>query len=47
MGALGFAAVELVEDLLPGAHHGVAVIALANVIKNGSGAWRASGEEGE
>mmetsp|Transcript_27236 Transcript_27236/g.83947 ORF Transcript_27236/g.83947 Transcript_27236/m.83947 type:complete len:222 (-) Transcript_27236:36-701(-) len=47
LGALGFAAVELVEDLLPGAHHGVAVIALANVIKNGSGAWRASGEEGE
>ena len=32
-GALGFAAVELAEDLTPGAHHGVAAIALGHVVK--------------
>ena len=30
--ALGFAVVELVEDFLPGAHHGVAVLAAANCV---------------
>ena len=30
--ALGFAVVELVEDFLPGAHHGVAVLAFANCV---------------
>ncbi len=30
--ALGFAVVELVEDFLPGAHHGVVVLAAANCV---------------
>ena len=32
-GALAFASFELVEDFVPGAHHGIAALALAHILK--------------
>ena len=41
-GALAFAALELAEDILPGAHHGVALLAAGHVLK-ALGEWREAG----
>ena len=41
LGALGAAGLELSEDLRPGAHHGVAILALVLVVKTCVSIWEA------
>ena len=43
LGALGAAGVELSEDLRPGAHHGVALLAGVLVVKTCVSIWEARG----
>lgn len=41
VGALAAAGLELSEDLKPGGHHGVAILALALVVKTCVSIWEA------
>ena len=41
LGALGAAGLELSEDLRPGAHHGVAILALVLVVRTCVSIWEA------
>ena len=43
LGALGAAGLELSEDLRPGAHHGVALLAGVLVVKTCVSIWEARG----